>query len=276
MERKVDVLVISDVHLGTFGCQAKELLLYLQSVKPQILILNGDIVDGWQFRRKYFPASHLEVIFQIMKMAMEGTKIYYLSGNHDEFIRNLAPFYTGNIFFKDQLHLKLHGKTYLFFHGDVFDYSVSVSPFIAHLGGLGYDTLIRFNTFLNRLRLRFGLERISFAHRIKTKIKHAIQFIHSFEEAAINYGKQLEVDAVVCGHIHKKKMEKRINENKTIEYYNSGDWVENMSALEFKEGCWSIFRYDELDFLYLRRRFQFKEDTVESFNQMIEHDDSFI
>ncbi|MBK8485040.1 MAG: metallophosphoesterase [Saprospiraceae bacterium] len=114
MERILNAVVLSDVHLGTFGCQARELLNYLQSIQPEVLILNGDFIDGWQFTKRYFPLVHIQVIYEVMKMAMNGTKVYYLSGNHDEFIRKFIPFYSGNIYFRDQLELEIDGKRHFF------------------------------------------------------------------------------------------------------------------------------------------------------------------
>lgn len=269
MERSVRFSVISDVHLGTFGCQARELLNYLQSIKPEILILNGDFIDGWQFNKKYFPPIHIQVIYEIMKMAMQGTKVYYLSGNHDEFMRKFIPFYSGNIFFRDQLLLEIDGKRHFFFHGDAFDFSVQFSPILAKIGGIGYDTLIRMNSIINNVRFKFGLDRISFAHRIKSSIKQAINFIQNFEEAAIQFALSKEADVVICGHIHIPKIKKLELMDKEFMYLNSGDWVENLTALEYKDGAWSLYQYDEMEYQYLNRHLIFKEVPAKAFSELM-------
>ncbi|MEI2694557.1 MAG: UDP-2,3-diacylglucosamine diphosphatase [Saprospiraceae bacterium] len=269
MERSLRIVVISDVHLGTFGCQARELLNYLQSIKPEILILNGDIIDGWQFNKKYFPPIHIQVIYEIMKMAMQGTKVYYLSGNHDEFIRKFIPFYSGNIYFRDQLLLEMDGKRHFFFHGDAFDFSVQFSPFLAKIGGIGYDTLIRINTILNNIRFKLGLERVSFAHRIKSSLKQAINFIQNFEDAAVQYASSRNADVVICGHIHIPKMKSIDLGNRKLTYLNSGDWVENLTALEYKDGTWSIYQYDEMEYQYLNRHLIFKEVPAKAFSEVM-------
>lgn len=148
-KRKVEIAVISDVHLGTFGCHAKELLAYLNSIKPEKLILNGDIVDIWQFRKRYFPKSHLEVIKKIIDLSAKGTEVIYITGNHDEMLRKFSDISMGKISVVDKLVLELDGKKAWFFHGDVFDASIQNAKWIAKLGGWGYDLLILFNRFLN-------------------------------------------------------------------------------------------------------------------------------
>ncbi len=204
-----------------------------------------------------------------MNMAMLGTKVYYLAGNHDEFVRKFIPFYTGNIYFKDRLNLLIDGKSHVFFHGDVFDYSVSFSPFIAKLGGLGYDTLIRINTFINKARFKFGMSRVSFSHRIKSKLKQAIKFIHNFEDAAIQYAVKMEADYVICGHIHIPKIEEKQFESKKIKYLNSGDWIENLTALEFNNNAWSIYQYEEMEYQYLNKHLIFKDVPVKLFSELV-------
>ena len=149
-KRKVELVVISDVHLGTYGCHATELLNYLQSIKPDTLVLNGDIIDAWQFSKRYFPASHMQVIKQIFELLTAGTKVYYLTGNHDELLRRFSEFQIGNLVLDDKVVLNLNGEKAWIFHGDVFDSSTSGSAkFIAKLGGKGYDLLIILNRFTN-------------------------------------------------------------------------------------------------------------------------------
>ncbi|MBK6545567.1 MAG: UDP-2,3-diacylglucosamine diphosphatase [Saprospiraceae bacterium] len=276
MERILNAVVLSDVHLGTFGCQARELLNYLQSIQPEVLILNGDFIDGWQFTKRYFPPVHIQVIYEVMKMAMNGTKVYYLSGNHDEFIRKFIPFYSGNIYFRDQLELEIDGKRHLFFHGDAFDFSIQMSPLLAKMGGFGYDNLIRMNTIINAIRLKLGFERISFAHSVKSKIKQAINFIKNFEEQAVEYGISKNAQFVICGHIHIPNIVHVEKNAKKICYMNSGDWVENLSALEYKNGNWSLYTYDEMEFQYLNRHLIYREKPAKVFNDLVSRSEVLI
>ena len=243
MKKVLDICVISDLHLGTYGCRAEELLRYLQHIEPARLILNGDIIDAWQFKKKYFPAAHWEVIERILEMANTGTIVYYLTGNHDDILRRFDSLDLGNIRLRHQLELRIQNKTYWFFHGDVFDASVLISPFLASIGGKGYDWLIRINALINGWRVSVGLSKISFAHRVKRSVKHAVKFVSDFEKHSIRMGLRKGVDVVVCGHIHQPLIEKVENEEGSIMYMNSGDWIENMTALEFVNSKWTLFRY---------------------------------
>lgn len=148
-KRNVDLVVLSDVHLGTFGCHAKELFNYLSSIHPKTLVLNGDIIDIWQFRKSYFPKSHLKVVKKIIDLAAKGTQVYYITGNHDEMLRKFSDYTLGPISLVDKLVLELDGKKAWIFHGDVFDASVQHSKWIAKLGGWGYDLLIILNRIVN-------------------------------------------------------------------------------------------------------------------------------
>ena len=269
MKRKLEIAVISDVHLGTYGSHAPELIRYLKSIDPGILILNGDIIDIWQFNKKYFPKSHMLVINTLLKKALNGTKIYYLTGNHDDVLRRFADFTTGSISLRNQLELHLNGKKHLFFHGDVFDASVMYSPWLAKLGGKGYDFLIRINRVINRIRQRFGLANLSFAHQVKARVKKAVKYIQDFEMLAINYGADRGVDTVICGHIHQPSMREVEVRGRKINYLNSGDWLENHIALECYGGDWHLYRYDDLDFDYLEQN-QPVEDVFEPDYQEME------
>lgn len=146
-KRKLEVVVLSDVHLGTYGCHAEELLIYLSSIQPKTLILNGDIIDIWQFRKQYFPKAHLKVLKKFLSMASEGVEIYYITGNHDEALRRFSGHSLGSLSIQDKIVLPLDGKNTWIFHGDVFDPSIRHTKWLAKMGGKGYDLLI----FLNRL-----------------------------------------------------------------------------------------------------------------------------
>ncbi len=244
-KRKVEVVVVSDIHLGTFGCHAKELLHYLSSIKPKILILNGDIIDIWQFRKSYFPANHLKVIKKIISLSSKGTKVYYLTGNHDEFLRKFTDLHLGNISLENKLVLNLDGKKAWIFHGDVFDASINHAKWLAKLGGWGYDFLILINRFLNWNLARLNKEPYSLSKKIKNNVKSAVKFISNFENVCTELAIQKKYDYVICGHIHEPKMEHITTEKGTTTYLNSGDWIENLTALEYNKKRWKIYKHDE-------------------------------
>lgn len=248
MKRELEICVISDVHLGTYGCHAKELLDYLKSIKPEKLILNGDFIDMWQFKKNYFPKDHMAVIQQVLKMSNKGTKVYYITGNHDDALRRYSDFSSGNIHLRDKLILQLNDKKYWIFHGDIFDVFTQYSPWLARLGGKGYDWLIRLNRFVNDIRVKFGMSRISLAKRVKSSVKEAVKFIADFENTAIQLAAEQKYDCVICGHIHRPQMRNVKTEAGNVCYMNSGDWVENLTALEYNWGEWTLFEYHELDF----------------------------
>lgn len=244
-KRKIEVVVVSDVHLGTYGCQAKALLNYLKSIQPGILILNGDIIDGWQFSKSYFPTSHMKVIKYLMGLMSKGTEIYYITGNHDEVLRRFAGFELGSFKLVNKLLLPLDGKMAWIFHGDVFDVVMKNSKWLAKLGGKGYDILILINTFVNWCSAKLGRGKISFSKKIKNSVKGAVKHINNFEETAAQIAIDNGYDYVVCGHIHHPQ-QRTINLNDgSVEYINSGDWIENLSALEYNDKTWNIYRYHE-------------------------------
>ncbi|MCH8487360.1 MAG: UDP-2,3-diacylglucosamine diphosphatase [Candidatus Cyclonatronum sp.] len=247
-KRELDLLVLSDVHLGTYGCHAEELNTYLKSVNPAIMVLNGDILDMWQFRKYYFPKSHLKVLKRIISMMSKGTKVYYLTGNHDENLRRFSNFETGNFHLADKLLLRLNGKTAWFFHGDVFDVTMRYSKWLAKLGGFGYDLLILINRFVNFISTSLGYSKISLSKKIKDGVKSAVRFVDDFERTATDLAIENGYDYVICGHIHRPAIKEVTNERGRVTYLNSGDWIENLSALEYTKGEWSMYRFDETDF----------------------------
>lgn len=249
MARNVDVVVISDTHLGTYGCQAKELFTYLKSVSPKTLIINGDFIDIWQFSKSYFPKYHLKVIKKIIDLASKGTEVVYILGNHDEFLRRFADTSFGNIELTNKKIMTLDGKKAWFFHGDVFDASVQHSKWVAKLGGIGYDFLIRLNVLSNWILTRLGREKYSFSKKIKNNVKNAIKFIGDFENAATELAIENEFDYVICGHIHQPQIREVKSKDGKCVYLNSGDWIENLTALEYQNKSWSIYTYDKKDFI---------------------------
>jgi UDP-2,3-diacylglucosamine pyrophosphatase LpxH len=243
-KRIVDVVVLSDVHLGTYGCHAKELLHYLSTIKPKTLILNGDIIDIWQFRKSYFPKPHLKVVKKLLDFASKGTKVYYITGNHDEMLRKFADTTMGNISIVNKVVLELDGKQAWFFHGDVFDSSVHSAKWIAKLGGWGYDYLILLNRFINWILVKMGREPYSLSKKIKASVKKAVKFISDFEATAADIAIENNYDYVICGHIHEPAIAQKENKKGKVTYLNSGDWIENLTALEYHKKQWKLYRYE--------------------------------
>ncbi|MEL0456113.1 UDP-2,3-diacylglucosamine diphosphatase [Flavobacteriaceae bacterium SZ-1-7] len=245
IRRKVEIAVISDVHLGTYGCHAKHLLNYLNSIAPKKLILNGDIIDIWQFSKRYFPKSHLKVIKKIMTMASNGVEIIYITGNHDEMLRKFSDTTIGNISIVDKAVLELDGKKAWFFHGDVFDISIQNAKWLAKFGSYGYDLLILMNRFVNWILEKRGKERYSFSKKIKNSVKSAVKYISDFETIISDLAIENGYDYVVCGHIHQPKVVYKENRQGKTMYLNSGDWVENFTALEYQFKRWKIYNYNK-------------------------------
>lgn len=242
-KREVEIVIISDVHLGTYGCQAKELLQYLKSIKPKRLILNGDIIDMWQFSKRYWPKSHMQIVKHITGLMAKGTKITYITGNHDEMLRKFKGFKMASFEIQNKVILKLNGKKAWVFHGDVFDVTMKYSKWLAKLGAIGYDTLILINTFVNFILSKLGRGKFSLSKQIKDSVKTAVKFINDFEKTAADIAISNGYDFVVCGHIHHPEMKTIETHQGEVVYLNSGDWVENLTALEYHEGTWRIYSY---------------------------------
>ena len=244
-KRVVDLVVISDVHLGTYGCQANELLNYLNSIKPKQLILNGDIIDIWQFRKRYFPKSHLKVIKKIISFASKGTEVFYITGNHDEMLRKFSDTKIGDFHVLDKLVLELDGKKAWFFHGDVFDASIQNAKWLAKLGGWGYDLLILVNQLINWFLVKAGKEKFSLSKKIKNSVKKAVKYINNFEDVAAELAVDNQYHYVICGHIHQPQKRVYEGKNGSCLYLNSGDWIENLTALEYHDQEWSLIHYED-------------------------------
>lgn len=247
-KRKVDILVLSDIHLGTYGCRAKELLNYLRSVSPKQVILNGDIIDIWQFSKRYWPKSHMKVVSHLFKWMSKGVKMHYITGNHDEMLRKFEGFKVGSFRLQNKLVLELEGEKVWVFHGDVFDVTMQHSRWLTKLGAIGYDTLILINQVVNTISEFFGKGRISLSKKVKNSVKGAVKFINKFEETATTIAAENGYKYVMCGHIHHPEIKNYETEHGHVTYLNSGDWIENLSALEYKKGEWSIYRYTDEEF----------------------------
>ncbi|MCB0837206.1 MAG: UDP-2,3-diacylglucosamine diphosphatase [Bacteroidetes bacterium] len=246
-KRKVEIAVISDLHLGTYGCRANELVKYLKSIQPEMLILNGDIIDIWQFSKRYWPKSHMQVIKEIIKLAARDIPVYYLTGNHDELLRRFSDFSLGSFHLKDKLVLELDGKKAWFFHGDIFDASMKHAKWLAKLGAIGYDLLILINALVNWTLEKFGQKKMSFSRKVKESVKTAIKYIGDFEQIAAGLAIDQEYDYVICGHIHQAQHRIITGETGAVTYLNSGDWIESLTALEYQKGEWSVFYFEETE-----------------------------
>ncbi len=254
----MEIAVLSDIHLGTYGCHAQEVLAYLNSINPGILVLNGDIIDIWQFSKRYWPASHMAVLNKILKMAANGTQVHYLTGNHDELLRKFSDFSMGNLHLSDKLVLTLQDKKAWFFHGDIFDVTMKHSKWLAKLGGKGYDLLIVLNRAINFMLTKMGKERISFSKKIKNSVKEAIKFISDFEQTATDLAISNGYDYVICGHIHQPIIKEYWNDEGSVVYLNSGDWVENLTCLEYNKGEWELVQFEASAY-----SFEAKKETKE-------------
>ena len=267
------VVVISDVHLGTLGSRAEELLYYLKSIRPEILVLNGDIVDGWQFKKKYWPVAHTLVLKEILNLAAAGCKVFYLPGNHDEEFRRFTGQQLGNIAVSNKLILNLDGQKAWFFHGDVFDVTMQHSRWLTKLGSIGYDTLIWINARVNQWRSWFGKGKISFSKKIKNGVKSAVKFINQFEELCAEIAIENNYQYVICGHIHQPEIRKFIRPEGQTTYLNSGDWVENLTSLEYENGKWSVYEFptnhkSNKTTIHFKNKQEIFMDLVEEFQQM--------
>jgi len=263
LKRKIDILVISDIHLGTYGCHAKELLYYLKSVKPKTLILNGDIIDIWQFNKRYWPKSHMKVVRHLLNWVSKGVKIYYVTGNHDEMLRRFTGFKLGGLHIVNKVVIKLdNDEKAWFFHGDVFDVTMQHSKWLAKLGGAGYDMLILINRFVNYISEKiFNKGKLSFSKKIKNSVKSAIKFINNFESIAAEIGINNKYDYVICGHIHHPEIKLVKNNKGSIKYMNSGDWIENLTSLEYVDGNWSIYHFNHQEFKEVKNSQENEEPT---------------
>ena len=242
-KRTVELVVISDVHLGTYGCRADDLLRYLKTIKPKKLILNGDIIDMWQFSKRYWPATHMQIVKHVTSLLSKGTEVVYITGNHDEMLRKFVGFKLGGFSIENKVVLELDGRKAWIFHGDVFDVTMQYSKWLAKLGAIGYDSLILLNALVNFILRLAGKEKISLSKKVKDGVKKAVKFIDDFEQTAADIAISNHYDFVVCGHIHQPQVKRIANDKGAVTYLNSGDWVENLTALEYNDKQWSLYQF---------------------------------
>ncbi|MGB0430071.1 MAG: UDP-2,3-diacylglucosamine diphosphatase [Bacteroidia bacterium] len=270
--REIDLLVISDIHLGTYGCHAKELLKYFKSISPKRVVLNGDIVDIWQFKKRYWPQSHMQIVRHIMNWINDGVKVDYITGNHDELLRKFVGFKMENFKIRNKVLLDLNGEKTWIFHGDVFDVTMQHSKWLCKLGAVGYDLLIALNRVINWVLEKIGKGRISLSKRVKNSVKTAIKYIDDFEKTGTEIGISNGYHTIICGHIHQPKMREYSNEKGSIKYLNSGDWIENCTALEYSKGEWKLYKFFEDESLNSVEYNHIQTTEIDSenlFNQML-------
>jgi UDP-2,3-diacylglucosamine pyrophosphatase LpxH len=225
----VRAIFISDIHLGTAGCQAHALLDFLRVMRCDYLYLVGDIVDGWQLRRRWFwPQAHNDVVQKVLRAARKGTRVIFIPGNHDEFARRYEGLEFGGITVMNEcIHITADGKKLWVTHGDLFDGVIQCAKWLAYLGDQAYEFTLRLNRSFNSLRARLGLPYWSLSQYLKHKVKRAVSYVSDFETAVAREAKRRGLDGVVCGHIHRAEM----REIEAVRYYNDGDWVESLTAL---------------------------------------------
>ena len=244
--RPVDVVVISDLHLGTYACRSQEILAYLKSISPKLLILNGDIIDIWQFSKRYFPASHMAVIKEIFQMLSDGTRVIYITGNHDELLRRYTDLELGNLQLVDKMVIEIDGKTTWIFHGDAFDNTTKGgAKFLARLGSNGYAVLLGFNRFLNRCMKLIGREPLPLSKSIMNQLNKSIIRINDFEMLVAELAIEKNYDYVICSHLHQPGKRIVKTDKGIVVYMNSGDWVEHLSSLEYYNKEWHTWHYEE-------------------------------
>lgn len=240
--RQYRALFLSDIHLGTRGCQADMLLDFLRNNDAETVYLVGDIVDGWRLKRSwYWPQSHNDVVQKILRKGRKGSRIVYVPGNHDEFLRGFLGTHFGGIEVADSIiHEAADGARYLVIHGDQFDVVIRHAKWLAFFGDKAYGAALWGNTWLNRLRRRLGLTYWSLSAWAKLKVKNAVNFIGCFEETLSLEARRKGVDGVICGHIH-HAANREIN---GIRYINTGDWVESCTAVaENHDGTFELIHW---------------------------------
>jgi UDP-2,3-diacylglucosamine pyrophosphatase LpxH len=242
MVRKVRTLFISDVHLGTRGCQAGALLSFLKAHEAEQIYLIGDIIDGWRLKASWhWPQLHNDVVQKLLRQVRKGVRLVYVPGNHDEFLRDYAGSNFGGVeVMEETIHVTADGRRILILHGDKFDEVVRTMKWLAHLGDAAYDFAIFLNRQISIVRRRLGLPYWSFSAYAKSKVKKAVAFISAFEEAVALDAVRHDVTGVMCGHIHQPAI-RRLGE---IDYYNTGDWVESCSAIiETMDGAFELVHW---------------------------------
>lgn len=269
-KREIEICIISDTHLGSKGCNALALCQYLSGIKTELLIMNGDIIDLWAFSKSKFNHQHTMVIQQILRMIESGTKVIYVTGNHDEALRRYSGQTLGGVSLVDHYNFELDNEKYWVFHGDVFDRTTQgYARILAKLGGLGYDLLITFNRWVNRIFTFFGKQKLSLSKKIKKSVKRASRWISDFENIATELAIYHKYDYVVCGHIHEPKIQKMKTKEGSVVYMNSGDWVESLSSLEYYDRKWHLYNHQQSTVMMDNSKFSLKEHSNLMFMELM-------
>ena len=247
MKTNYKTIIVSDVHLGTKGSKSKEIARFLKQFHCDNLILNGDIIDGWQLKKSgSWKRKHTRFFNRVLKMMeSQSTNVYYLRGNHDDFLDQILPLQIGRLQILADMTYESNGKTYFITHGDIFDSITTNLRWIAYLGDVGYTFLLWLNRVVNYYRYKKGLPYFSLSQFVKGKVKQAVSYVDDYETELAKMAKAKGCDGIICGHIH--KAENRMIDG--VHYLNSGDWVETMSALaEDHEGNWELIYFNQIDF----------------------------
>lgn len=243
-KRKLELAVVSDIHLGSLACHADELLAYLSSIKPQKLVLNGDIIDVLGLNKGYFPPSHMKVIKKIIAMTSQGTEVYYVADSYDKNMLKFSDISMGNLHVVDKLVLRLNGEKAWFFHGGIFDNSLKKITWLSKLGIKNYNHLVKLNKLFNWIFFKTKRKRFSLSKNAKGNTQDLIAYTSRFEKYVVDMAIHNNYDYAVCGHIHQSKKEIRETKKGNCTYLNSGDWVESLTALEYSFKRWKIYKYD--------------------------------
>lgn len=261
--RELEVAVISDLHLATYACKPKKVLRYLKSILPKTLVLNGDIIDSWRFSRNYFPKNQLKVVRQIIKMMEKGVQVYYITGNHDEFLRKFTPTKVGNLKIVTQLILELDGMNTWIFHGDIFDSTFHGKKWLAKFGAALKGFLSVLNRLINQMLQFFGKNEVILYKSIKYRIIRDKLNLSATESKILNAALAQGYQTVICGHTHVPKEKEMTVTGKTVRYLNCGDWVEHFTAAEYNDGKWRLFFQTDLE-----EELQYDETEIQEESQL--------
>ncbi|WP_162653131.1 UDP-2,3-diacylglucosamine diphosphatase [Lentilitoribacter sp. Alg239-R112] len=254
-------LFLSDIHLGTRGCQAEMLLDFLREYDAEYIYLVGDIFDGWRLRKGwYWPQSHNDVVQKILRKGRKGSKIIYVPGNHDEVMRNYLGTHFGGIDVKEKdIYTALSGEKFLIIHGDQFDMVVMNAKWLAYLGDWAYETILKINTSVNRIKRLWGGQYWSLSRWAKHKVKSAVNFIGDYEAVLSSEAEKADVNGIICGHIHHPAM----HDVNGIKYINTGDWVESCTAvIEHLDGTFELIEWSKVTRLRTEARSSKKMQLV--------------
>lgn len=241
MKTKYKSIFISDLHLGTRGCQYDRVLDLINSTQSENLFILGDFIDGWKLKKsKYWPQKHTDIVRKLLKRTKSNTCIHYIIGNHDEFLINFLGSLGDKITIEEEFIYESHNKKFILCHGHQFDYVIKHMKILGILGSIGYDSLIYINRKINQTRKKFNLTHWSLSKYVKDKVKNIVTFLSKYEKCLLDYVSQKKVDGIICGHLHQPCIDKK-EENF---YFNCGDWIENCTAIvEDYDGNFFLISY---------------------------------